>query len=130
MVQRFDIDQLALPRYANKYVNSSVPDRFEARRTSDRSLLCLDDRVVHVLNDNEPIEIEPLKNDEESSTVATYVFLCFTNKRSFFTHDRFSLIHIAMKSVEYVYRLQHTHTSREKKTLHLGHFLGWMSFEV
>jgi hypothetical protein len=34
-----------------------MPHQFLVRRTSDRCLLALNDRVEHVLNDNEAVEI-------------------------------------------------------------------------
>ncbi len=40
-----------------KYVDKILPHQFSVRRISDRSLLALNDRVEHVLDDNEPIEI-------------------------------------------------------------------------
>jgi hypothetical protein len=40
-----------------KYVDKILPHQFAARRSSDRCLLSLNDRVQHVLNDNESIEI-------------------------------------------------------------------------
>ncbi len=40
-----------------KYVDKVVSHQFSARRSSDRCLLSLNDRVQHVLNDDESIEI-------------------------------------------------------------------------
>ncbi len=40
-----------------KYVDKVMPHQFAARRTSDRSLLGFNDRIEHVLDDNEPVEI-------------------------------------------------------------------------
>jgi hypothetical protein len=40
-----------------KYVDKVVCHQFSARRSGDRCLLSLNDRVQHVLNDNESIEI-------------------------------------------------------------------------
>lgn len=44
-------------RHMEKYVDKILPHQFSVRRISDRSLLALNDRVEHVLDDNEPIEI-------------------------------------------------------------------------
>jgi hypothetical protein len=49
--------ETAYKRYLEKYTDKSTPYYFVARRTADRSLLSLKDRVQHVLSDNEPIEI-------------------------------------------------------------------------
>jgi hypothetical protein len=40
-----------------KYVDKIIPHQFAARRTSDRCLLGLQDRIEHVLEDNEMVEI-------------------------------------------------------------------------
>ena len=39
------------------YVDKVIPHQFAARRESDRSLLGLNDRVKHVLDDNESVAI-------------------------------------------------------------------------
>ena len=129
VIRRILVDQVFSSRYANKYVNSSVPDRFGARRTSDRSLLSLDDRVEQVLDDNETIEIERLNDEEDSLTVATYVSLCFCEKPSPFTDDGFSLIHVAMNTGEYVQTFSKIWKVRKNRFI-LGHFSGWLPFEM
>ena len=40
-----------------KYVDKVLPHQFAARRTSDRCLLGLKDRIEHVLGDDEEVEI-------------------------------------------------------------------------
>ncbi len=44
-------------RHMEKYVNQVIPHQFSARRTSDRSLLGLNDLIKYVLDDNESVEI-------------------------------------------------------------------------
>ena len=53
--------ETAYNRYNGKYIDKIVLNNFVARRTADRSLLSLDDRVQQVLNDNQPIEIGKMR---------------------------------------------------------------------
>ena len=63
----------AYEKYLEKYVSPTLPKQYVARRTSDRCLLFLDDRVKDVLNARETIEITPthIEDCQGSSTVAT-----------------------------------------------------------
>jgi len=54
--------ETAYKRYSEKYIDKIILNNFVARRTADRSLLSLDDRVQQVLKDNEPIEIGKMPN--------------------------------------------------------------------
>jgi hypothetical protein len=44
-------------RHMEKYIDKVASHQFSARRAVDRCLLSSNDRVQHVLNDNEPIDI-------------------------------------------------------------------------
>lgn len=47
----------ALDRYMDKYADHTIPHKFSARRTCDRSLLGLDDRIKFALDDAESVVI-------------------------------------------------------------------------
>jgi len=57
MYSNIIISYKLLNRHIEKYIDKVIPHQFSARRSSDRCLLGLNDRVGHILNDNEPIEI-------------------------------------------------------------------------
>ena len=102
-----------------KYADHMIPCKFSARRTCDRSLLGLNDRIKHVLDVNESVEIgriEPMIGflviiigldkgkryyDDDSFSTATYV----TTFSAYFSLNSilFSSQLIETTSVRYVF---------------------------
>ncbi|CAF3775334.1 unnamed protein product [Adineta steineri] len=65
--------ETAYSRYIDRCNNKIPFSDFVARRSSDRSLLSMNDCVQHVLKDDEPVEIDTVKrlDDDGSFSVAT-----------------------------------------------------------
>ncbi|CAF1208876.1 unnamed protein product [Rotaria sordida] len=65
--------ETAYKRYIEKCKDKTIPYYFVARRADDRCLLSLNDRVEHVLKDNESIKIDIAKqfDDDDSFSTAT-----------------------------------------------------------
>lgn len=108
MMMIFDVDRAHfVDRYMEKCADHTIPRKFSARRTCDRSLLGSNDRIKHVLDDDESVEIGKIESivelffrmihldigkryyDDDSFSTATYVpifkaYFLLNNVLSFF----------------------------------------------